>query len=77
MDIFKLSYQCNLCKPKVSVISANVESRSNLKRHLSNLHGSKVIEKYEESIKKRKLSKSSSDATNLVQVIVVKKGVIF
>ena len=47
MDIFKLSYQCNLCKPKVSVISANVESRSNLKRHLSNLHGSKVIEKYE------------------------------
>ena len=34
----KLSYQCNLCKPKNSVISANVKSRTNLKRHLSNLH---------------------------------------
>ena len=34
----KLVYQCNICKPKPSVISVNIKSRSNLKRHLTAKH---------------------------------------
>jgi hypothetical protein len=65
----KLSYICNLCKPKNSVISVNIKSRSNLKRHLSGQHSTKDVENYE-SIKKRKKenSSSSSSSGSLVQV---------
>ena len=49
----RLSYICNLCKPKNSVISVNVKSRSNLKRHLTSQHSKKDVENYE-SIKKMK-----------------------
>ena len=38
----KLSYKCNLCKPKNSVLHCNVKSRSNLKRHLTGKHGKRV-----------------------------------
>ena len=38
---------------------------------------STALKNIRNDIKKRKLSKTSGDATNLVQVIVVKKGVIF
>ena len=40
----RLSYICNLCKPKNSVISVNVKSRSNLKRHLNSQHSKRDVE---------------------------------
>ena len=49
----RLLYICNLCKPKNSVISVNVKSRSNLKRHLTSQHSKKDVENYE-GIKKKK-----------------------
>ena len=60
----KLLYQCNICKPS-KVISVNVKSRSNLKRHLSGQHSKKDVENYE-GIKKRKKENLSSGS--LVQV---------
>ena len=46
----KLSYQCNLCKPRM--ITANIQTRFNLKRHLSTQHGRKDIDNFEDKIAK-------------------------
>ena len=65
----KLVYQCNLCKPKPSVISVNVKSRSNLKRHLSAKHGKQDLENYEK-IKKKKTGQSSTTDSKVQQSLV-------
>ena len=64
----KLSYQCNLCKPKTRIISANTKTRFNLKRHLSTLHSQKDVDAYEIKIKKKKPTEISGGSAGPVQV---------